>query len=152
MKKNITLKSIIAIAFLFIASSAVSQTAKKVDKKKFLENRKFKVQFYEIKAAGRGKAVESMVELSSGSIESTLMKEKLQAEEAKFSVILDSTYTEDDTEMRLVKLEAFIEGPKEEIKWEATIINYDIEGTVVQKKGDVEKKKFEFSGTEKTKK
>ena len=80
------------------------------------------------------------------------MKDKLKIEEANFTVTLDSTYTEDDATMHLVKLEAFIENNKDETIWEATVINYDIDGTIVQKKGGVDKKKFEFSGSEKTKK
>ncbi len=152
MKKNSTLKSLAVFLCLVISATAFSQTAKKTDKSKFMENRKFKVQFYEMKPTGRGKAVESTVTTKTGKIESDLMKDKLKIEEANFTITLDSTYTEDDTPMHLVKLEAFLESNKDETIWEATVINYDIDGTVVLKKGGVDKKKFEFSGTEKSKK
>jgi hypothetical protein len=52
----------------------------------------------------------------------------------------------------MVTFEAEYSEEKNEYKWEATVTNYDIEGTVTQSKSGVEKKKFEFSGTEKTKK
>ncbi len=152
MKKITTLQSLVLLLCMLVSGLAFSQGAKKVDKNKFMENRKFKVQFYEMKATGRGKAVESTVTTKGGKIESDLMKDKLQIEEANFTVVLDSTYTEDDTPMHLVKLQAFIENKKDETIWEATVINYDIDGTVVQKKGGVDKKKFEFSGAEKPKK
>ncbi len=152
MNRMNMLKSVVVLLCFSISFASFAQTKKKPDKSKFLENRKFSVQFYEMKPTGRGKAVESTVSTKTGKIESPLMKEKLQIDEANFTVILDSTYTEDETEMHMVKLEAFIENKKDETKWEATIINFDIDGTVVLRKGDVDKKKFEFSGTEKTKK
>ena len=67
-------------------------------------------------------------------------------------VSLDSTYIEDEVEMHMVKFEADHSEDKNDYHWEVTLINYDIEGTVVQMKSGLEKKKFEFSGTEKTKK
>jgi hypothetical protein len=121
-------------------------------KNKFLEGKKFDVQFYEMKATGRGKAVKSLLQFKSGKIEADLMEEKLALPPIPYVVTLDSTYTEDETEMHMVILEAAFSEEKTDYKWEATVTNYEIEGTVVQSKGGVEKKKFEFSGSEKTKK
>jgi hypothetical protein len=121
-------------------------------KNKFLEGKKYNVMFYEMKASGRGKAVSSNFLIKGGKVESDLMYEKLKMEPATYKVTLDSTYTEDETEMHLINLEAELSMDKNDFKWEATITNYDIEGTIVQLKGGVEKKKYEFNGSEKTKK
>ena len=153
-----SVKTVLVLILLISTTSIFAQAKKKDDKTKkevkgkFIENKKYKVQFYEMKATGRGKAVESMVLTSGGTIESALMKEKIKAEPATYNVLVDSTYTEDDTPMHLVKIEATATSEKDETVWEATVLNYDIDGTVVEKKNGIEKKKFEFSGSEKTKK
>ncbi len=134
------------IALLLISTKAHSQ------KSKFLENKKFNVQFYEMKAAGRGKAVPSLFLIKSGKIEADLMYEKLSLPPIAYRVTLDSTYTEDEMQMHLVTFEAEYSEEKNDYKWEVTVINYDIEGTIVQMKSGIEKKKYEFSGIEKTKK
>ena len=121
-------------------------------KKVTVDEKKYKVLFYEMKAAGRGKSVEGFVEFASGHVSSELMSDKLKIENGYYQIVHDSTYTEDDTEMHLLKIESHIEAQNEEIVWEATIINQDIDGTVVQTKGGLEKKRFEFSGSEKGKK
>jgi hypothetical protein len=138
------------LTMLLISSSSFAQ--KKGEKNKFLENKKFNVQFYEMKAAGRGKAVPTMLIIKGGKIEADLMYEKLSLPPVPFRVTLDSTYTEDEVEMHMVSLEADYSEDKNDYHWEATVINYDIEGTIAQMKSGVEKKKFEFAGSEKTKK
>ena len=146
MKKTLHLSTGILALLLFSAGISSAQ------KNKFLEGKKYKVQFYEVKAAGRGKAVESNFTIKGGTVESDLMEDKISLPEAKYHVMLDSTYTEDDTPMRMMTIEADYQEGKDEFHWEATITNYDVEGTVTQSKSGVEKKKFEFAGTEKTKK
>lgn len=155
MKKTIFLKITFILLSILIASTSsfAQKKGKKEDNKsKFLEGKKYIVKFYEMKPTGRGKAIESTVIIKDGKIGSDLMEEKLKTEDATYNIKLDSTYTEDDTESRMVKLEANYSKEKDEADWDATITNYDIEGTVVQKKNGIEKKKFEFAGTEKTKK
>lgn len=146
MKNTTPFKTLVLAAGLLIVSSASAQ------KNKFLEGKKYNVQFYEVKPTGRGKSVPSNFLVKSGKVESDLMYEKISLGPAAYKVTLDSTYTEDETEIHMVKIEAELAEDKNEYKWEATITNYDIEGTVVQMKGGVEKKKYEFDGTEKTKK
>lgn len=119
---------------------------------KFLEGKKFAVLFYEMKASGRGKAVPSNVVIKGGKVQCDLMEDKINLGPAAYKVTLDSTYTEDDTPMHMVTFEANYTDDKNEYKWEATVINYDIDGTAVQMKSGAEKKRFEFSGSEKTKK
>ena len=87
-----------------------------------------------------------------GKIDCELMDDKLKIEKTIYRVTLDSTYTEDETESRLIKIEASYSQDKDDATWEATITNFDIEGTIVEKKNGVEKKKYEFSGAEKAKK
>ena len=108
--------------------------------------------FGQKKAKGRGKAVPTMLLIKSGKVEADLMYEKLTLPPIAYIVNLDSTYTEDGVEMHMVTFEANFSEDKNDYKWEATLINYDIEGTIVQMKSGVEKKKYEFSGSEKTKK
>ena len=69
-----------------------------------------------------------------------------------YNITVDSIYTEDGVESHLISFTAEHAQEKDEFKWDVTVTNYDIEGTLVQMKGDVEKKRFEFSGSEKTKK
>ena len=153
MKNSITLKVAVLGITLLTTFSAFAQKKKAKDERmKALEGKKYAVQFYEMKAAGRGKAIPDNVILKGGEILCNFTEDKIACPPTPFQIVLDSTYTEDETEMKMYKLEAQYAEDKDTYKWEATIINYDIEGTVVQSKGSVEKKKFEFSGSEKTKK
>jgi hypothetical protein len=154
MKNTITVKSLVLTLMIgaLTTTSTFAQKKGKADKNKFLEGRKFDVQFYEMKAGGRGKAVKSTVIIKGGKIEGDLMYEKLSLNPITYKVTLDSTYTEDESEMRMVTLEATDSADKSDYKWEATVTNYDIEGTVTQSKAGVEKKKYEFAGSEKAKK
>ncbi len=143
--QTITKTSILIISFLFTITVFAQ-------KNKFLEGKKYTVQFYEMKASGRGKAIADVVAIKGGKIESDLMKEKLKVPPMGLNISVDSTYMEDDAESHLVSFNAWFSDEKDEFKWDVTVTNYDIEGTVIQMKGDVEKKKFEFSGSEKAKK
>jgi len=146
MKNTTTLKAFVFAAALLIVSSVSAQ------KNKFIEGKKYNVQFYEMKPTGRGKAIASNFLVKGGKVESDLMYEKMTLGPAAYKVTLDTTYTEDETEIHMVKLEAEQKDDKNEYKWEVTVSNYDIEGTCVQTKSGVEKKRFEFAGSEKTKK
>ncbi|OFY82533.1 MAG: hypothetical protein A3F72_08090 [Bacteroidetes bacterium RIFCSPLOWO2_12_FULL_35_15] len=146
MKTTLTLKSLFLGLGFFAAVTTFAQ------KSKLLEGKKYAVNFYDVKAAGRGKAVPSFVTIKSGKVQSDLMEEKIQLPLISYKITLDSTYTEDEMEMHLIKFEAEFTEDKNEYKWEAQVINYDIEGTVVQSKNGVEKKKYEFDGSEKPKK
>jgi len=152
MKKRIILKTAVLGMALLTSFSTFAQKKKKDERSKALEGKKYAVQFYEVKATGRGKALPDNIMIKNGEIQSYLMEDKISLPPTRFQIILDSTYTEDETEMKLFKIEAQFTEEKDSYKWEVTIINYDIEGTVVQSKGGVEKKKFEFAGSEKTKK
>src|ERR1035437_701250 len=146
MKTTLNLKSLFLGLSLFAVASTFAQ------KNKFLEGKKYNVNFYEIKASGRAKAVPSFITIKNAKVQSDLMEEKIQLPLISYKVTLDSTYTEDETEMHLIKFEAQFTEDKNEYKWEAQVNNYDIEGTVVQSKNGVVKKKYEFDGSEKTKK
>lgn len=144
-------KTITLSAFLLLTSLMFAQKTKPV-KNAYLEGKKFNVNFYELKASGKSKAMPTMVLIKGGKVEADLMYEKLQMQPITYTVTTDSTYTEDDSENRIVTFEAVDSAEKNEYKWEVTVTNYDIEGTVTVSKGGVEKKKYEFSGTEKAKK
>ncbi|MDQ3047831.1 MAG: hypothetical protein M3R27_09815 [Bacteroidota bacterium] len=150
--KNSTMVRNLTLGAALLCSSLLMAQKKPDPKSKYLEGKKYNVQFYEMKASGRGKAVPTMVVIKSGQIMCDLMEDKLILPPVKYKVTLDSTYTEDETEMRMISFEAEYAEEKNEYKWEATVINYDIEGTCVQMKSGVEKKRFEFAGSEKVKK
>ncbi len=149
MKNTFKIYCLSIVTFLLFSASAVAQ---KVKPTKFLDNKKFNCQFYEVKPTVRGKAQPSLLFLKGGKVEADLMYEKLALPPVAMRVTLDSTYTEDEVEMHMVTFEADHSEEKNDYHWEVTLINYDIEGTVVQMKSGVEKKKFEFAGSEKTKK
>lgn len=142
-------KCILAGLAIVLSTGAFAQKAKP---NKFLEGRKFNVMFYEMKTSGRGKALPTMIVLKGGKIMCDLMEDKLMLPPVAYKVVLDTTYTEDEVEMHMVKLEGEFSEEKNEYKWEGTVTNYDIEGTCVMSKGGLEKKRFEYSGSEKTKK
>lgn len=152
--KNIIKSSLgIATIGLFLITTAFTFGGdKKGGKNKFLEGKKYTVQFYEMKPTGRGKAQPSVIEIKGGKIMCNFTEDKMSCGPAGYTIDVDSTYTEDETEMHLVTFEAGFSEDKNDFKWEGTVTNYDIEGTIVQMKSGVEKKKFEFSGSEKTKK
>ncbi len=131
MNNTLKLAGAIAGAAFMITFSAFKASPPD-GKNKFLENRKFAVQFYEMKATGRGKAVPSNVVLKGGKIQCDLMEDKINLGPATYKVTLDSSYTEDDTPMHMVTFEGTYSEEKNDYKWEATVINYDIEGTAVQ--------------------
>ncbi|MGQ0829445.1 MAG: hypothetical protein ACT4ON_13735 [Bacteroidota bacterium] len=151
MKNKITLKAAVLGMALLVTFSASAQKKKKDERMKALDGKKYTVQFYEVKAAGRGKAVPSDITLKGGEILCNFTEDKISCPPATFQIITDSTYTEDDTEMKLYKIEALVSVEKDSYKWEATIINYDIEGPIVQSKSGVHKKPSECAGTEKAK-
>ena len=105
MKNSSTTKTAFCSLIALLLLSTASFAQKKGEKNKFLENRKFNVQFYEMKATGRGKAVPSILMVKSGRIEADLMYEKLSLDPVPYRVTLDSTYIEDEVEMHMVTIE-----------------------------------------------
>jgi len=138
--------------FVIIALLVSISTEIKAQKHKFLEGKKYAAQFYEIKPAGRGKAVPSDVYFKGGKLYADLMEEKIAYPAVNYKITLDSTYTEDDEQIQLITAEATYEEDKSTYKIEFTVTNFDIIGTFILMKGTVEKKKFEFDGAEKRKK
>lgn len=142
--------SLISASFLLVAM--ISSFSLHAQKNKVLEGKKYTVQFYEMKASGRGKAQPTMVFFKGGKVSCDLMDEKIQLPAITYKITNDSTFTEDDMENHLITFEASYSEDKNDYKWEGTVTNYDIEGIVTQSKNGVERKKYEFSGGEKTKK
>lgn len=147
MKTSFLIKVVIMNLCLLITTNMVAQK-----KNKALEGKKYTVQFTEIKKTGKGKGVESLVTIKGGKILSDLMEEKIQLPAIAYKITQDSTFTEDDLSVHLIGFEAEYSEDKNDYRWEGVISNFDIEGTVVQSKNKVEKKRYEFSGSEKTKK
>jgi hypothetical protein len=113
------LKGVVVIA-LFIAYSADL----KAQKSKFLEGKKYTTQFYEIKPTGRGKAMPSDVYFKSGKLYADIMEEKIMYPPSVYNVELDSVYTEDGDEVRLIKATTTYTEDKDQYNVDLTITNH----------------------------
>lgn len=149
--KNFTRFASIAIAFCLLISSAVfaqAQKKPKPEKNKFLENKTFESSFTEVKEKGKpGKPLKDDIVIKGSKVSCVTMEEKTGFSACNYHVTSDTTEGDKHT----VMFEAtFVEG-KTESKMEATVTNNEIAGTVVESKEGKEKKKYEFTGTEKEK-
>ncbi|MES2590627.1 MAG: hypothetical protein V4608_01995 [Bacteroidota bacterium] len=153
MFNSFAVKSTVLGISLLLTSITFAQKGKdKPEKNKFLEGKKFDVIFTEVKKTGTAKPLPSLMVIKSGQIQCDLMEEKLTAPQIPYKVVLDTTYQEEDQDVRKVKFTGEYTEEKTSYKWDATITDYDIEGTCVMLKGGVEKKRFDFTGQEKAKK
>jgi hypothetical protein len=144
-------KSTILGISLFFATAAIAQKGKP-EKNKFLEGKKYDAKFTEIKKTGAPKPLPGLIVIKGGKVQCDLMEEKLKAPAMQYKVTSDTTYTEDETEIHKLSFESEFTEEKTTYKWDATITNFEIEGTFIMLKGGVEKKRFEFTGEEKAKK
>lgn len=149
--KNSTRFASIAIAFCLLISSAVfaqAQKKPKPEKNKFLENKTFESSFTEVKEKGKpGKPLKDDIVIKGSKVSCVTMEEKTGFSACNYHVTSDTT----EGDKHVVVFEAtFVEG-KTESKMEATVTNNEIAGTVVESKEGKEKRKYEFTGTEKEK-
>ena len=144
-------KSAILGISLVIATAGMAQKKDKgkSDKSKFLEGKKYDVQFTEKKATSLGKPLPSVIVFKSGNIQNDLMEEKLTAPSMPYKVTVDTTYMADEDSVHKVTFISDFTEEKVSYKWEATITDYEIEGVFLQFRSGVEKKRFEFQGQEK---
>ncbi len=149
MSYSFKIKSAILAIGLLFTTITFAQKEKKAEKNKFLEGKKYDVNFTEIKASGTSKPLPSTIVIKSGKVQCDLMEEKVTAPSMPYKVILDTTYTEDESEVHKVSFISEYTEEKTGYKWDATITDYEIEGTFVMLKSGVQKKKFEFTGAEK---
>ncbi|HSH66902.1 MAG TPA: hypothetical protein VLB84_14205 [Bacteroidia bacterium] len=154
MKTSIKFTSI-SIAFCLLVSSTVfAQAAKKPkpEKNKFLENKTFDTQFTEVKEKGKpAKPLKGDIVIKGSKVSSTVMEEKTGLSASNYHVVSDTTYKDGEMEIHKVEFEASSTDGKTEAKIEASVTNSEITGTVVESKDGKEKKKYEFTGTEKEK-
>ena len=153
--KNSTKFTSVAIAFcLLVSSTMFAQAAKKPkpEKNKFLENKIFDASFTEVKEKGKpAKPLKGDVVIKGSKVSSTAMEEKTGLVASNYHVISDTTYKDGEMEIHKVEFEASSVDGKSEAKIEATVTNAEIAGTVVESKDGKEKKKYEFTGTEREK-
>lgn len=130
-----------------------AQKDKKQQKNKFLEGKTYTVNFTEIKAKGQQpKPLPGAITIKSGKVQSDVMEAKATAPAIPYTVSLDTTFTEDESDVHKVDFIAEYNEEKTTYKWDVSITDYSIEGSFVLLKGGVEKKRFEFTGEEKSKK
>lgn len=148
-----SIKSTLLGISLLLATVVMAQKEKKQDSKnKYIDGKKYDVTFTEIKTTGTAKPLPTTIVVKSGKVQCDLMEEKLTAPEIQYKVTLDTTYTEDESEVRKVAFIAEYTEEKTTYKWDATVTDFAIEGSFIMLKGGVQKKKFEFTGEEKAKK
>lgn len=152
-----TYSSIIKSTFLGLGMLCTTlifaQKDKKQQKNKFLEGKTYTVTFTEIKAKGQqAKPLSGAINIKSGKVQSPEMEAKLTAPAIPYTVSLDTTFVEDESDVRKINFIAEYNEEKTTYKWDVSITDYSIEGNCVLLKGGVEKKKFEFTGEEKSKK
>lgn len=144
----ITIKSSLLGFCLILMTVGFAQKAKS-EKNKFLEGKKYDVKFTEVKKTGAAKPLPSLIIIKSGQIQCDLMEEKLTAPSMPYKVTLDTTYTEDETDVHKLSFTSEYTEEKTSYKWDATITDYEIEGSFIMLKGGIEKKRYDFVGQEK---
>ncbi len=150
--KNSTRFTSVAIAFCLLVSSTIfAQKKPKPEKNKFLEAKTFEVQFTEVKEKGKPKPIKGDIIIKSSKVSSEAMAEKTGLIASNYHVTSDTTYKDGEMDMHQVVFEATSSDGKTEARIEATVTNLEITGTVVETKDGKEKKKYEFTGTEKEK-
>lgn len=154
MTRTSAIKSTLLGLGILCTTLVFAQKGKKSEKNKFLEGKTYTVNFTEIKAKATSpsKPVASTIVIKSGKVQSDLMEDKLTAPAIQYTVTLDTTFTEDESDVHKLDFVAEYSEEKTTYKWEASITDYNIEGTFVMLKGGVEKKRYEFTGDEKSKK
>jgi hypothetical protein len=153
--KNSTRFTSVAIAFcLLVSSTMFAQAPKKPkpEKNKFLEGKTFDVQFTEVKEKGKpAKPIKGEIVIKSSKVSSAVLEEKIGMLAANYHVTSDTTYKDQEMEMHQAVFEVSVAEGKTEAKIEATVTNAEITGTAIELKDGKEKKKYEFTGTEKEK-
>ena len=155
MRNTAAIKTILLGIGLVLTTFTFAQKEKKAPKNKFLEGKVYTVNFTEVKATASAKPpkpLPSAIVIKGGKIQCDLMEEKLTAPAMQYHVILDTTYTEDDSDIRKIEFDSEFTEEKTTYKWEAVITDFAIDGSFVMLKNGVQKKKFEFTGGEKSKK
>lgn len=154
MKNSIKFTSVAFAFCLLVSSTMFAQAAKKPkpEKNKFLENKTFDASFTEVKEKGKpAKPLKGDVVIKGSKVSSASMEEKTGFTATNYHVTSDSTFKDGEMDMHVVVFEATSSDGKTEAKIEATVTNLEIAGTVVESKDGKEKKKYEFTGTEKEK-
>lgn len=155
MRNTSAMKALLLGVGLVLTTLTFAQKEKKAPKNKFLEGKVYTVNFTEVKATAASKPPKPMpsaIVIKGGKIQCDLMEEKLTAPSMPYHVILDTTYTEDDSDIHKIEFNSEYTEEKTTYKWESVITDFAIEGSFVMLKNGVQKKKFEFTGEEKTKK
>jgi hypothetical protein len=153
MKNSTKFASVVFAVCLFLSSSILAQAPKKPkpEKNKFLENKTFDSEFTEVKEKGKPKPIKGDLIVKGSKVQCDIMEEKAGLSISPYHVVSDTTYKDGETDMHIVVFEATYTEGKSETKFEATLTNNQIKGTVIEFKGGAEKRKYEFVGTEKEK-
>ena len=144
------------VAFMLLSSASWAQKAKVV-KDKLLDKKIFEIEINE-DGAKKPKPVKDEMSFTGQKIKSKYMDEKFMLNSGVYTVEVDTSYVEGETEGSQVmeKTISFtaesVNGDKEKLAWSGSVTGEEIEGTIILSKKDKVKKQWTFSGTQKTRK
>jgi hypothetical protein len=142
--------SLLLAGFLFLFISAFVPKEKDP-----LNKRVFETKLTEVKEGQTNiKAHPDEMEFKGGKVFSNVLDEKLQYKWLKYTINVDSTFTDDkESERSYFELEVnFVDDKDQTVIMTCKINNADITGEIKISKKDKLKKKYTFVGKEKTKK
>ena len=143
------------IFLLALLSASIATFAQKTKKEKPpLDGRTFEVTQTATTNGKSGKGIADQIVFKSGKVKSPLIEEKSMFDAIKYTIVTDSTATDEDgNATRIILFEAEGTNDKQEtIKWSGTVTGPAIEGTAIISKKEKVKKEYAFTGNEKLKK
>ncbi|MBI4930827.1 MAG: hypothetical protein HY841_08705 [Bacteroidetes bacterium] len=144
MKTTILSLSALTVAFFTFNSNAFAQ---KKAKDKVLANKTYTVDMTETTAKKAGKTETDEISFKSEKLNSKFMTSQNHFPAATYTVSVDSS-----SESMDISFQSDGKSPDgEEIKWEGTVTDKDIEGTAIISKKGKTKKEYSFTGTLKEK-
>jgi hypothetical protein len=149
---------ILSLSLCFVAFSGIASAQKaKVVKDKLLDKKIFEIEINE-DGAKKPKPIKDEMTFTGNKIKSKYMDEKFMLNSGMYTVEVDTSYVEGETEGSQVLEKTFnftaesVNGDKEKLAWAGSVTGEDIEGTIILSKKDKVKKQWTFSGTQKVKK
>lgn len=147
MKTTISLFSVLTLVFFLSIGNTFAQKPKKV-KDKLLAGKTFTVEITETTGKKVGKTATDEISFKSEKLNSKFMTAENHFPASLYTATVDSTG--EVKEITFESVETNQDG--EELKWEGTVTDLDIEGTAVISKKGKTKKEYSFTGTLKEKK
>lgn len=144
MKTTILSLSVLTIAFFAVRENAFAQ---KKEKDKFLVNKIYTVDLTETGGKKTPKPESDEITFKNDKLNSKFMSAENKFSAAAYTVTVDSTASP-----KTITFQSLGKNPDgEELKWDGTVTDDNIEGTAVISKKGKTKKEYSFTGTLKEK-